>query len=191
MKKILILTAALGSSVCALAADEHRQHGAHEHGAAKLMLAQDGKDFQISLDTPAFNIYGFEHKPDNAQEKELVDNANALLKQGEELFLFPKDAQCSLQEASVETEQHEHGDEADEHEHEHGDEADEDEHEHGGHSDLNVAWHFSCAQPLEAKTLTLTLFDAFDNLKDLDVEYLTDSGQGAVELSPKKHTFKF
>ncbi|WP_044618851.1 DUF2796 domain-containing protein [Gynuella sunshinyii] len=183
MKKVLILTVALANSVYALAADEHRQHGAHEHGAAKLMLAQDGKDFQLSLDTPAFNIYGFEHQPENSQQKELVANANALLKQGEELFLFPKDAQCTLQEASVETEQHEQGDDED---HD-GDEAE----EHGGHSDLNVAWHFSCAQPLEAKTLTLTIFDAFDNLKDLDVEYLTDSGQGAIELSPEKHTFKF
>ena len=176
MKKKLVLAVALGSSIFVMADDEHRQHGAHEHGAAKLMVAQDGTDFLLSLDTPAFNIYGFEHSPEDDQQQQIVSNAQALLKQGKQLFLFPQDAQCSLKDTAIETETGDHD----------GDEASQ-----GGHSDLNVEWHFSCKQPLQATSLTLTLFDAFNNLKDLDVTYLTDSGQGAAELSASKHSFTF
>lgn len=68
MKK-LSLTAAIALTVCAAAnAETERQHGAHEHGAAKLLIAQEGEHVEIILETPAYNIIGFEHMPSTEEQ---------------------------------------------------------------------------------------------------------------------------
>lgn len=105
---------------------EHRELGAHEHGAAQLTIAWTGNDAAIDLTTPAYNILGFEYTPQSDEEKALLEESVAVLEAGE-LLLFNADAGCTVVSASVQTafeeahsdEEHAHEDHASE---EHGDE---------------------------------------------------------------------
>ena len=46
-----------------LFAQEHRQHGSHQHGVGRLNLAQEDTEIRLELDSPAANIVGFEYAP--------------------------------------------------------------------------------------------------------------------------------
>ena len=61
---------------------EHRQHGAHVHGAAQLTVAQEGTQVLLELESPAANIFGFEHPPSDAQQRTVVREAVAALEEG-------------------------------------------------------------------------------------------------------------
>ena len=45
------------------ASGEHRQAGTHEHGVARLDLAQEGAQIDLHLESPAMNLLGYEHMP--------------------------------------------------------------------------------------------------------------------------------
>jgi len=95
-------------------ATEHREHGAHVHGAAALMIAWSGNDMAIDLETPAYNILGFEYAPASEEEKALLAESVATLEAGDLLQLNP-DAECTVVSANVQTtlseEGHEHEEE--------------------------------------------------------------------------------
>jgi hypothetical protein len=197
MKQPILLISLLAISVQGVIADEHRQHDAHEHGAATLAIAQDGKTLQIEFSSPAYNIVGFEHAASTDEDKKTLATALGKLNDGSSLFAFPESAKCTQTDVNLhasqadEHEEHDH-DEHDEHEHEEHEEHDHDEHEQGeSHSEVDVVWTFSCTTTDKLTNLNVALFSAFPNLVDLDVDYLTNSGQGSVELSPSNTVIKF
>ena len=159
------LIAAAGTG---LNASETRQHDAHVHGVANLNVALDGSVLMIELDSPAANIVGFEHAPENEEQAHAVEEAIELLKNGERLFDFSEKAQCTLHDAHVntdmETGHHDEHDSADKHHdddsHGHDDHDKNDEKAHAGedhdhddhgssHSEFEVAYHFECTNPDE------------------------------------------
>jgi len=155
MKKSYLLTLSLLSSSVALAAeDEHREHGAHEHGHAQMSVIVEKNELLISLESPAINIFGFEHKPENQmQHKKIVDSVKDL-ENTNTLITLDESANCSLVKTEVEhpfeiahaddhKDEHKHDEKHDDHkdEHKHDEEHDEhkDEHkqdeEHDDHKD--------------------------------------------------------
>lgn len=102
---------------------EHREHGAHVHGAAALMIAWSGNEMAIDLETPAYNVLGFEYAPTSDEEKAFLEESVSAL-EASELLLINADAGCTVVSAAVQTtlaeEAHEetHSDEAHEHEEE-------------------------------------------------------------------------
>ncbi len=92
--------------------DERRELGAHEHGAAELTVAMAGGEVAIDLQTPAFNVLGFEYAPASEEEKTLLTESVAALAAGNLLQLDPS-AGCTLVEADVDSEllEDDHGDE--------------------------------------------------------------------------------
>lgn len=193
-----------------LAADEHRQHGAHEHGTGKLDIAQEGVALHIALDSPAVNIVGFEHAPKSQEDHETLETALAGLKNGAGLFALPKAAACRLVDADAQTPlaDHEQGQtHHDEHEHRAEHEPDarheedvehEGDHEHEGghehnetHADITATWHFDCAHPEALDQVGVRLFEAFPNTKRLQVQYVTGKHQGAAELSASQPIVRF
>lgn len=180
--------------------DEHRQQGAHVHGIAALNLALEGQEVHLELDSPAANIVGFEHTPSSEADHAALDKAIGTLKDGDRLFRFNADAGCRLEEAAVTTAllDEEHKGHADEHDHEKHDGHDHDEHDHEAHeregethSDIEAAYHFECDRPGKLAQLTVELFAAFPGTEKLNVQYVTESKQGAVELTPADHVVKF
>ncbi|WP_196161405.1 DUF2796 domain-containing protein [Reinekea sp. G2M2-21] len=180
MKNICLICLVF-STATPLFADEDRQHTAHEHGAATLGIAQDQNTVLLELNSPAFNIFGFEHKPNNQTDKDLIAASVAQLQRGHEIFLFPEAAKCSVRAMDIHSslldEEHEEHEESDEHESE--------------HSNVQVAWTATCEHSSQLNRIDIKLFSFFPNLTDLDVDYLMDSGQGAAELNAMVASISF
>jgi hypothetical protein len=163
--------------------DDHRQYGAHVHGIAALNLALEGKEVHLELASPAANIVGFEHAPSSEADHAALDKAVALLKDGDALFRFNAEAGCRMEKADVTSalldDEHKHDD--------HGHEAYEGE----THSDIDAVYHFECGQPARLTELTVTLFEAFPGMEELNVQYVIENRQGAADLTPADHVVKF
>jgi hypothetical protein len=219
MKLLFLSTALVAASINPLNAEENRQQDAHEHGAAMLGIAQEGKLIQMELDSPAFNIVGFEHSPSNANEEEKVALMMAQLKMGSMLFTFPAAAKCQLvnvdissslfEESHSSEDDHDSDSDHSDNEDDHASESDHSDHEddhgsdsnhsdveddHGndsGHSDIEASWTYSCENPLLVRKVEFPLFSYFENLTDLDVDFIMDAGQGSIELSPENPVISF
>ena len=201
--KTILLLVSVGSSL-PLLAGEQRRHAAHEHGVGKLEIAQDGNTVQIVLDSPAANLLGFEHAPRSEREHETLEQVLSRLKAGTALFLLPAASACRLVEADVETplqdyaddkeEHHVHENESAEHQHyedeHHADELG-DEHSGETHTDITASYRFSCEHPEKLKRIRVQLFEAFPMTERLQVQYITDQGQGAARLTASQPLLRF
>lgn len=153
--------------------EEHREHGAHEHGAATLTVAWSGSEMEVELDSPGFNLFGFEYEPSAAEDIQVVEEAVAALEAGD-LLVFNAEAGCQLTDATVTTEW--------EAEEEHAEE----EHAEEGEVHSDVQGHFAlvCSSPDDIRSLDLTaLFARFPNLESLEAQWVSDTSQSAAELS--------
>ena len=123
--------------------------GAHEHGAAELLLSSEGRDVQITFSSPAQSLVGFETAAVTAEQKAAVERAEAVLMAPNDLFVLEGNS-CELIDARVDVssimgvgntpsqpkEQADHADERVDHAEEHADHAG----EHAEHAE-NVEEH--------------------------------------------------
>ena len=93
--RILILSAVACGQNTAWAAG-----GAHEHGAAELLLSSEGKDVQITFNAPAQSLVGFETAAVTAEQKAAVKRAEAILMAPNDLFVLEGNS-CDLIDATV------------------------------------------------------------------------------------------
>ncbi|WP_394170787.1 DUF2796 domain-containing protein [Saccharospirillum alexandrii] len=198
-------------------AETERQLGAHAHGAAQLTLAAENQTLAVSLDTPAYNLVGFEQAPATDAQRDQVASALAVLARADAVLDLPTAAECTLTEQAVDADawsaieahddhhdehadehhdDHEHEDEHhDEHEHEHeevhhddhaheDDHHDDHDHEDSAHSDVLVEWTYRCENLGALSSVTVSAFEHFPNLTDLQVQYIGDDWQGGTQLTP-------
>jgi hypothetical protein len=156
-------------------AEEHRQHGTHEHGAGLLNVAVEKNQLMLELSLPAMNVVGFEHPASNQTEQDQLTHAVKLLSEGMQLFYPGPEAKCVL--VHVEVESALIADSVDQHADEHGDE------HSNAHADFDVFYEFNCAQPSQLKTLTLSIFERFAGTQHLRAQVITGMGQSAAELT--------
>ena len=83
------------------ASSERVQHGSHEHGEARLTVAKTAVGMEISLETPAANLFGFEYQANNEEEHKAVQATKEKLNAGETLFIANKAAKCKLAEVDI------------------------------------------------------------------------------------------
>jgi hypothetical protein len=167
--------------------EDHREHEAHEHGAAELMIAWSGNDLTIDLETPAYNVLGFEYTPTTEAEQTLLAESVAALETGE-LLQFSPEANCILTSATVDTELAKEA-----HEEEHSDDH-EDEHkaEAETHSDINVSYNIQCQHPDKLESLDVSkLFARFPNFEDLRAQWVSDVEQSAKNLTTDDPVLSF
>ena len=189
---------------------EVRQVEAHVHGGATLAIAVDGNSVTAELETPLYNLLGFEHAPETAEQKDAVEKAEKQLSKPDTLIRFNDEAGCDSIAVKSMTELFEHDDhDEDHHEHhekdEHGhddkqhDEKDHDEkdHEHderndhedhSDHQDVVISYSFSCTAPENLTRLNADLLTAFPLMDELDVVYLGMNNQASFELTPSTPT---
>ena len=156
--------------------EEKHEHGVHEHGRATLTVAWSNKDLAIDLQTPAYNILGFEYAPSTTEEKKWVIECIETLKT-EGLIEPSTEARCAIIAADVQT----------------GFGA-EKKSEEGktNHSDFDVFYTVKCQNPDALKAIdTGGLFAAFSNLTTLQVQWISDRGQSAQTLTPKRSILFF
>lgn len=161
---------------------DHRDHEAHEHGAAELMIAWSGNELAIDLETPAYNVLGFEYAPTTEAEQTLLAESMAALEAGE-LLQFSPDANCVLASATIETELAEDAHEAEEAGHEAEEET---------HSDIDASYTIQCQNPDELGSLDISrLFAQFPNFENLRVQWVSDVAQSAKTLTPDDPVLSF
>lgn len=217
MKKTISLVLAAALSQWAYAADSHSKKqtlDAHVHGVSELTIAIEGKALQIEFESPAMNLVGFEHKAKSSKDKEAVKKAVAMLKNGDSLFSF-SEGDCTLVESTVDAsgllsakEDHDHHkehDHEDEHNHEdkhaHKDKHDhEDKHEHHHdhgdhdsetHSEIVASYFYECKDRSNLTSVSVGLFQAFPGIYEINAMWVSESKQGAVNLTAKSKLINF
>jgi hypothetical protein len=188
-----------------------RQLDAHAHGYGELNVAIEGGTVTLELDTPAFNIVGFEHPPETDEDKATIKNAVSKLNNGSELFLFPADAECRLVDtyivSSLIDQQHSahkdhdsghkdhdsgHKDHDSGHkDHDHKSSKNEDHASNDIHSEFQANYKFQCDAIMKANTIEVMIFKLFPNTRQLDVQTILPNGQSAMQLIPSSTLLSF
>jgi len=181
---------------------EIRQVDAHVHGGASLAIAVDGNSVTAELETPLYNLLGFEHTPETAEQKEAVEKAEKKLGEPNALISFNAEAGCKAMPVKSKTElfdhdehheddhahhekdDHDHHDEEKDHDHD-----DHDDHEdHSDHQDVIISYSFTCDAPQNLSRLKADVLTAFPLMDELDVVYLGTNSQASFELTPSTLT---
>lgn len=183
---------------------------AHVHGEAELTIAFEGQRIEMQLVSPAANIFGFEHAPKNDEQNEQVHRAETILESADTLFQF-SGSDCkntsqaleipfSHEEASHEehaNEEHGHDEKHSDEEHGHNDEVaeahdddsddhghDDHEHEedHETHTQVVANYVFEC-DSAGLTQIQASFLEQFPAIESLDAQWITETKQGAAELS--------
>jgi hypothetical protein len=145
---------------------------AHEHGAGKLNIVQDGTGtYSLELELPLDSLVGFERPPRTATERQAAEAAMARLRDPAVLFRLPPAAGCAvhLKEVTVWAAA-ERGASATQ--------------SASAHADAHASFGVQCPSRATAQSLDLLLFDAFPRLKRLDVQAALSAGQRRFKLTP-------
>lgn len=159
---------------------DHASLGSHEHGAAELNAALDGTALEIELRSPAMNLLGFEHAPRNDADERKVAETRAHLQQPNVLFGLPADAQCKLEEVSLESPLFAEGS------------YDHEQHDGDAHSDIHAHYRYSCNAPDALSGLDLRgLFSAFPGTKKIQAQLIGPNGQQGKLLRAEQAQITF
>ena len=168
--------------------DDTRQLGSHVHGGASLALVLEGRKLTAELETPLYNVLGFEHEPETDAQTEMVESVQKKLVNGSALFKFNQDAGCisiaTSPTLSLFEEEHtdeNHHDDDEHHDDEHHDEDHHDDEE--SHKDVVLTYNFICQNPTALNTLSVEMLNNFPLMTELDVIYLGPRSQSSYEVS--------
>jgi Protein of unknown function (DUF2796) len=170
MKALIHLLVMLGAMLCA--APRSAQAQAHEHGAARLDVAFDGRLLSLRLEAPLEALFGFERAPRNAAERQLVDAGIARLKAADRMFRPDAAAACSLRRIELESAALKLGAQA-------GTAQPQLRAQDASaeHADLEATIEFDCKDSAKLAAIELGLFDAFARLQRIDVQIVTAKAQ--------------
>ena len=177
--RVIMMTLASALAFPALAHDDHgHDHGhslgAHVHGEAMMQLGIEGYRAELILDTPAVNIIGFERPPRSEEEEAALESAvvhfrnEPLLEPGQEA------ERCQVENAQVQSALlHENGEAPDD-----------------GHAGFSVTQQLTCTASLAEGEIRAVVLDTYPDIERLRLEWVSDDGQGASELTPAQPVFQ-
>ena len=143
----------------------------HTHGEGKLQILQAGSEWQFVLQLPAADVLGFEYAPSTASEKKRYEETQKVFLRFEDIFTLSNT--CELLDTTLESP----WEVANEHE----------GHAHRNtHSDFRVAYLLSCQGPV--KRIEMTGFSHWPSLQHVNAIWVTNKGQGALEITPSQPT---
>lgn len=189
------------------------EHGTHVHGEAVINIAIEGNRIAAELESPLYNITGFEHHAESEADKKILQQAMVKLENAESLLLISSAAKCALVNAEVviaaegaEQDNHEghdhHENHAEhnhdkhkdhdhhaEHKHDHHEEQashSEDPHDHEkgeDHRDIHAHYQFACENPAEIKKINFAFFKEFPEMQEIKVNLISDKGVIVKDLN--------
>ena len=130
--------------------------------------ASEKNMIEMELESPADDIVGFEHTPENAQQREKISKAIAIFKDKGGLFFPNVEAQCKITKSSAEFE------------------AD----AGSGHAGFHVKWYLSCTNLSKIKVLSTSFFKIFPKAKEIEVEVASDADQREIEWDSDQNKIK-
>ncbi|MFT4265787.1 MAG: DUF2796 domain-containing protein [Xenophilus sp.] len=157
----LLTAAALALVAPTVLAQAPAQH-AHVHGKAELSIAVDGPAVTIGLEAPLDSLLGFERAPRTDVEKNSVEQLAARLRAADHLFKLDAAAGCKLGPVQLDSPVIGLG---------------QGEAPGDGHADLDASFAFNCANTAKVKAVDTELFEAFPNLRQIEVEIAAPEGQ--------------
>ncbi|WP_158219612.1 DUF2796 domain-containing protein [Ideonella sp. A 288] len=157
----LVLAATLAWPLAAVA------DKAHQHGAARLDIAQEGRLLSLALEAPLDDLLGFERAPRTDAERRSVEAVLASLRAGGRLFRIDPAANCTLTGTDLVSAPLKLGPAAAQ--------------GPDGHGDLEANWRFDCAGAAPAH-VDVGLFEAFKRMGRIEVQVATAKGQARTSL---------
>ena len=157
-----------------------RQKDSHEHGAAKLMMAMEGKKLQVEFEVPSESLIGFEHFPKSQSNRKNFNEAIKILSDPSKLFSMPIKAECLLVGMNVSqslfSNEEEHG----------HDESEKSE----IHSEFKSNYYWNCQHLDEIDSIGTQLMSFFPRIEEIRVNWISNNGQGSLELESKDDRIK-
>lgn len=156
-------------------------HGVHVHGSAALNVVLDGDRLFIEFDSPALNLAGFEHEPDNEAQRSTLLNVRQTLVSADRLFHFsptkciPENIEIEVPFLKIHQENNPHT---------HHQEAQPD------HADFHADYIFHCRQSKGLKTILVKLFVFFPGIQEIRVQWIFHGRQGFALLTAEHPELK-
>ena len=190
MKNIFIVLVCLFVSFDILA-QVARQKDSHEHGAAKLMMVMEGKKLQVEFEVPSESLIGFEHFPKSQSNRKNFNEAIKILSDPSKLFSIPNKAECLLVGMNISqslfSNEEDHGHDESKKEEEHGhDESEKSE----IHSEFKSNYYWNCQHLDEIDSIGTQLMSFFFGIEEIRVNWISNNGQGSLELESKDDRIK-
>ena len=182
LHKIGCMIAACSLAPVALAADNP---GAHEHGHARLQMAVEENRIDLMLNSPAYNLAGFEHGARTDAEKSRLADISRWLETTP--LINTAAADCRVTAAAVELGGEEENHDGDTH-HEDG-HHDEEHHGEATHREYDVSQQLECNRIDADQEFTSALMERFEDMAELTIEWVSPSGQGSARLTPSNRAF--
>lgn len=177
----VFLLSALASTVVAVA----QAAAPHVHGHATLEVAVDGNTLTLLFTSPLDSLTGFEHAPRTEKQQDIVRRMAQTLRQAEQVFGLPADAQCCAPRielaspalparllaadatAAGPAEKPAAAARA------------------GEHAELDAQYVWNCQRIERLKAVDVKLFASFRNLKRIDARVVAGSQQRSARLTEK------
>ena len=152
-------------------------------------VAVIGKEVQIELDSPSFNLIGFEHQPKTKKQKKKVKRTEKLLANTAKLISIENNS-CKVEHVTVGSPFAEHDDHKGHDDHkehkahdDHKEHKAHDDHAEDTHSEYALEYHFVC-DAAEFTAINFSgLLSKFPNFSKIRVQWLSNDKQGDAELS--------
>ena len=178
---------------------------AHTHGMAQMTVLYEAGQLLIELETPAANILGFEHSPQNTEQwqqlsqrkKSLTEPKNVIVLQPDcevqsvkvELPFRDKEEAANIsKQPAAEPPKHAH-DGHKPHEgydnHNDGTHSDHNAEPHETHQDIHLSYAWQCHR-LVPPTIKLQVFSLYPNFEKIQAQWIANGKQGATILD-KNH----
>ena len=188
LKSINSLNVAISLCLCALAtASTANEQQPHQHGHAQLQMAVENNSIDLILTSPAHNLLEFEYQPRTQQQKKTLENARQWLTT--QAMVTPDAGNCTVKSASMDfsakAAEQDHHDR--DHDHDHEESHNEANNEH---VNIEVSQVLDCAGADFSGGFATPLMGQFPEIQDLNVEWVTNSGQGSTKLSAPNDQFR-
>ena len=161
---------------------QHTKHGTHLHGVAELTVAVEENAIEMMFTAPAASVVGFESEAASSEQLKAVEDARLVLRDPFRLVTFVG-KECDLVQAVVDLtaisnsqkDEHEAHDEGhDDHDSTDGEES---------HSDIIAKYEFECSSDDQLKKLKFGPDELLFGLDKVNVMWVSESGQGAAEVT--------
>jgi len=144
----------------------HRQLGAHVHGAASMNVILEKDQLYITMSIPGMDAVGFEHAAATEQDQEKLIHVLQQLQKPHTLFLIPENAQCALNKGEIETALLNKQTET------------------NAHADIDISYEWTCKNSPGLKAFSVGVFKIFPHLQKINANWITGNKQGALSLTP-------
>jgi len=157
-----------------------RQKDSHEHGAAKLMMAMEGKKLQVEFEVPSESLIGFEHLPKSQSNRKNFNEAIKNLSDPSKLFSMPNKAECLLVGTNVSQSLFSNE----------GDPGHDESEKSEIHSEFKSNYYWNCQHLDEIDSIGTELMSFFPRIEEIRVNWISNYGQGSLELESKDDRIK-